>query len=796
MYELNGQFTSTDGHAYGITIHYEADGGPIPEHELRFPFEEPLILEWEEVEPGKAIQHTSATLTLLSPGDRTYEKLYTDRADGNYLIVYRDGAEYWTGYLDSEQYEEPYATRSDYPVTLTFSTFGHLSRSLFSSDPNGFITLGKILDESVGGGVEYLTSTKLPSGAELREIAVPAANFYDEDGKAATMEEAIEAFLAPLALRLTARQGRKIVYDTNHLAGVYYESLSDIPGINWASTDQMLSVGRIYNDITITHSPYPAGELIKPAQPYGLKTDPTLRNLNSLDPAAPPATPAQHYYTYHAATEFDRWEDPTDHGFSLWLTAKGSGATLHNSGSYTPQYYKIIPHASGSDSQGIALRYHAARRTPGTTAKYEERITPFLAQGQPDTYLRLGGTADPAGDPVVTFNDITLPPATGDIRLHITLPLLIDPRHNPFEQAKNLTDGADYGNQYNEWETNVNFLYLPIRLTFTPTGYPGHRYTWDNRGHLLINPAATKQPTTIAQTLGQWYPLHETKGEDAAHLYAHLAYYDPQDRKEKSGTLGYRDNRQAINPHTQPLAAEMEAATGQYLTLPPESEKGGTLSLQILTAPYILKDTVDNRPLPETAAQTPANIQTLWSHRRRWTLIQMPAINLTHTTAHNNGIDAQDIEYHATLNPAAREHLEIETTCGTPATPVPSSRGTYHEPAGDGTYQPLTALTRGLKPDRTPHTATAEELLISTLYTAHATRRLRLTGTIFTHRPPADTPTGRECADLLIHADPSTPHQPPRFTRLLLAASVEDPAAGTAEATFTEISPDQYLPAQ
>ena len=58
--------------------------------------------------------------------------------------VYRNGERYWTGILDTEQYEEPYSTLSGYEVSLTFSDFAALDRVKWNA-PTGYLSLRKII---------------------------------------------------------------------------------------------------------------------------------------------------------------------------------------------------------------------------------------------------------------------------------------------------------------------------------------------------------------------------------------------------------------------------------------------------------------------------------------------------------------------------------------------------------------------------------------------------------------------------------------------------------------------------
>ena len=112
--------------------------------ELRFPYEEPLTIEYAETSKEDVICGATATLSIISPGDRTYEDLYTVTAGDIVMNVYCNNALYWSGTLDPEFYEEPYADFDHYVVSLTFSDFGILDR--FKYDLSGLLSIKTILD--------------------------------------------------------------------------------------------------------------------------------------------------------------------------------------------------------------------------------------------------------------------------------------------------------------------------------------------------------------------------------------------------------------------------------------------------------------------------------------------------------------------------------------------------------------------------------------------------------------------------------------------------------------------------
>ena len=74
----------------------------------------PLSIEWAETDKLEPVQSSSAKLQLYSDSDRQFVDLYTVKAGSVRLDVYREGDLYWSGTLDPELYEEPFAYKTDY----------------------------------------------------------------------------------------------------------------------------------------------------------------------------------------------------------------------------------------------------------------------------------------------------------------------------------------------------------------------------------------------------------------------------------------------------------------------------------------------------------------------------------------------------------------------------------------------------------------------------------------------------------------------------------------------------------
>ena len=138
-----GIFYSTNNVKWEVQIWQEAAAAFANIGLLRFPYDEPLTIEWGATSKEDVVCGSMATLTILSPGDRTYEDLYSIATGSIRLDIYRNDAIYWSGTLDPEFYEEPYAEYDEYEVSLTFSDFGVIDR--YKYDLSGLQTLEDIL---------------------------------------------------------------------------------------------------------------------------------------------------------------------------------------------------------------------------------------------------------------------------------------------------------------------------------------------------------------------------------------------------------------------------------------------------------------------------------------------------------------------------------------------------------------------------------------------------------------------------------------------------------------------------
>ena len=103
MYErYSGSFLSVSGVEWKAMILQEADSEFAPVGGLTFVSGSEIEIEWPHKDKEEVVCGSTATVTLLSPGDRTYADLYTIAPGKIKLEVYRDGSLYWAGLLDPE----------------------------------------------------------------------------------------------------------------------------------------------------------------------------------------------------------------------------------------------------------------------------------------------------------------------------------------------------------------------------------------------------------------------------------------------------------------------------------------------------------------------------------------------------------------------------------------------------------------------------------------------------------------------------------------------------------------------
>ena len=357
-----------------------------------------------------------------------------------------------------------------------------------------------------------------------------------------------------------------------------------------------------------------------------------------------------------------------------------------------------------------------------------------------------------------------------DLLLRVGLNALIDCRFNPFEQAAVLVkgikpgwftpgvEGVEQDQWQNAWKSSGTFVYIPVTIKFKPDG-SNAVYVWDNRDVVARN-VDSNPVTTLSQTYGSW-KVYRPNDDENPPIWGYLCWYNPDDRLNDCGVLGWKKNHPALNPHNKNVTTILrKAEDGQYIPYP-ATTGGGKLWLEVRGQGWIISD--DGTTLPP---DTVLNPNDLWN-KTWWALFQLPEFEIMNRQQFDAAINTDDVEYQAEINAAAKESITLDTICGTHKDGVPTARGAYFLASNGKQLKQLTRAGR---------TTQAEELLIGTLYSQYAQRRTVLSG-------EADLPTGGLKAFTEQNQDGK---------RFLMQGEVLDAITDTSDVTLVELRPDEY----
>lgn len=703
---------STEGHVIRAEILQESPEAFEPVELDIGTGRSPLVIKWSETNKMSPIQGSTATLIVNAASDRQLLHLASVVAAGEVrLDVYRDNVLWWSGTLDSEPYEEPYTDGFNYDVTLTFSDFGVLNRIKWSrTGREAFATILAACISSAGLNygrmvqhISTLQGDTLSDGhpIDFSHLIVNNDNFYDEEGEAMSCFEVLKGILQPFALRIIQRSGKIYLYDLN---AAYALTSTDV---EWKGNDAAISHDEVFNNATVTFSPYGDdavldGEIVV-----------TEKNGNG--------TTINTSYDYH--------DDEVLDGFIIRHDASISaeGATLENGA----MFFDIEAGYSGDDAAGIlwGYRYGDAALSGGTCRLRGNRATSCFNNGT-ETNNFVGRRI--ATFPLRYLNYVS--PVNGaryKLKLRINLELLFDVRYNPFEEAGDFNEKANF----KKMTEKCGFVWVPVmvRLYDAPGGTC--LYHLENAGLALGT-----------QKYSARYGTRWVSGAGSPGCFF-LAYYDHEDRKGKTGVGGWAKNRRCIGYYTDELPsswATMEA--GEYVDLP---NAGGYIEMSIYSGFHVRNRDIVTSIFDENII--------------RWVAYKNAAITLVK----KNGleIDIDDQEDIAYINADAQEKYSVDTIIGTldPKVPTATGKGLVFY---DSTL--CERFRRAGVRDR------LEKLLLGTVYSQYAERKLKLSGTV-------NLLAGFVLSD--------TPRIDGQF---LLVADTQDMCDDTSNMVMTEFGPDEY----
>lgn len=733
-----GEFLSRKGVVWRVEILQDNYSGNVGQ--LTFEADEALVINWKHTDKEEVICGSEATLKIESPGDRTYEDLYTIEVGKIRMDVYRENSLYWSGTLDPEFYEEPYEKARYYVVTLTFSDFGILDRLKYNL--SGMQTLEAILLDAIDRSkvcasllansycTTYFAGTD--TKATLSALSMRSENFYDEDAEPSTLKEVVTGILQPLAMKMIQRNGHIYIFDLN---GLY--TLAQSRAITWDGDSQTMGVDKVANNVKVNFSPYSSSELLSGKLEY--------KDTYSVDMINLVADPGASYYSYYP----DYSEDHRQGGnwdynlinFTIFISTLGAGLHYLNP---MARYCHILPLVGGpSETTAIAWAFHSGGHG-GLDTGWPKRI--------------LNDVRMEAARQIMQTHRVFLPKLTTEdaksYYVRLSLEMLLDARYNPFTEGN---DGNEGGN-YEGMKGRTGYAFVPVAVNI-----------YDSAGNAVChyeNSTIAKGATKghLGYCKGSWVSGAGGFGT------AYLEYYDPKDLWESAGILGWKTNRQCIGrPGRGSIEVQIydsfkQMADGQYMPYPPE---GGYIEVTVYEG-------VQCFDMDETVLgiQTPWNSPRYWINDNRynqcrWLLYKAPKIELVKNNLIFDAAELDDVEYSGYINKHAKEEISIDTVCGTANTTCPTAKGIYCRASDSLQIQQL---------KRAGVTDHPEKLLIGTLYSQYATRHTTLEG-------EAVIDPGGLCKY-------TEQNQPGKV--FMMSEEQQDVITDTTQAVYTELSPDEY----
>lgn len=667
----SGEFLSVAGVTWRCDILRESDTEFAETGDLKIVDVE---IEWEKKDKEEPVCGSVATVTVLSPGDRTYAGLYSIAPGEILLEVYRENSLYWCGCLDPEFYEEPYAYGSAYTVSLTFSDFGILDRLKYKR--TDLTTVRTVVEESltraglplavdydkISSYVEGLAATPL-----LDAIAVRSENWTDESGETSSLKEVIGEMLRPLALKMVQKAGKIYIYDINGLYNSYGSE-----EIEWASADQKLGTDKVANNVTVTFSPYAGGELVDTETGVDLSGD-TADKVNT-------DTADFDWFTFYKDLS-SGVADNSNLSFTIFFHPKTSGKMIELGGDAA--YFHILPLLDGEECEGVREWFvSGSDKITGGTSRTGFPAAKFAA-----------------GETVFSTKAFYLPDmsqTSGDKPLlKITLEMLMDGRYNPFE-SEDVMDGMD---EMVEFE-KILYAKIPVKIVlYSERGVALYHYTNASVVETAITDAG------INATLGEW-----VTGNDTDNGTMLMYYSDSFAAGEAVG--GWKANRQAVGYGSTLLPSFLNLDDGQFIPYPPA---GGYLQISVMGGRKVAVKASGSTYVGGVAELPAANADE-WT---RWVLYKIPSVELVNNDITHGEVSSDDVVYSGVLNENAKDPLAIDTVCGTMPSVNPSARGLLYRSDG--------SLVENMV--RAGRTARPEQLLIGTMYSQYAGRMTVLTGT-------------------------------------------------------------------
>lgn len=657
----------------------------------------PVEIEWSEVDKLAPVQGSSATLRLVSMSDRQFFDMYSIDYGSIELQVYRQDDKgamylYWSGTLDPELFEEPYAYADRYITELSFVDFAPLE--YINWDGEGMMTIRSIIEKCVEAAkfthanpfVE-LVATTTDKGESALECEILAENFYADDGEPMTLREVLEEVLRPFALRLLQKNGQIVLFDLQSLYAQKTEQVS------WMGTDATIEADRVYNNVAVRLSPYHNETILE----GDIDPDEVLKEGEE-------GVISDNVYGYS-----DGWfgygslVQGTVYSHVAWRGHMKKGPIEYGNlkikdGAWM---FRVEPVYSGNKEAMVLWSF--SQSFPDSSPNYSPTNAPFCALGT--DYNKEYSLNNPV-IPIIETTPVYVSKDSTNALILVQLEAMYDARYdwfNPADAYKIPLFNLDYSGQEAAIKS-IPICFIPVVITLRDADGK-LKYVYSNNN---LRVGSSLQGTES----GYW-----SKIEGVTNAYAvpsWFAYY-PDTFFTTTGVMsnGWQTNKRVLDSKWNkiPLAYTTKNE-GEYIPIPPES---GYLVVEVC-AGHLFQRWGNNRFTSVDKALP--NTDPVYTERARTVAYKSITIKLVDEFGLGE-LAEKDIEDVAWLNKSARESLELSTIVGTPDEKMPAARGALRAPNGEQ----VMSLNRG------EHSGRVERLLIGTAYSQYAERKNVLSGT-------------------------------------------------------------------
>lgn len=471
------------------------------------------------------IHATSLDFSLISMENFQFHSLFSSGIFKHKVLLYKTGVLIFSGFIDSETYEEPYEQYDRYTVDVSCGNIKILNRIDYNSA--GFATIGEIINDifnQVGiFSTTWMVNKKMVSPSnttyDLIDVVVNKERFYSDDDKI-TYYEVLEEVLKTFNLKVFIVNNYAYILDLRAYSSLTKYDLEEV-GIN----SGVLGVADIYKSLQITFNPDANKELFD----------------GSIDKSEISGKA-------YSSTTIKVDKVSTDDGY---LTRNYGQIQLKNylfpAGSTSYCVARNLPRFSGNDD--IFISYLGGYgHSVNNTGSHSIGSTPVQLFSSTPFYTGISQSED--------------------WRLRISLEMMISPKYNPFEEAsKNnryIIDeevpNAKDNSANNAFNYYCNIIYVACNLVIT--GDDGFTYYYDNTN--------VRTNHSLRQS-GIWVKATGSV-PDGKFL---LTYY-----KSREGDTPFSDQSWGINSQTigntvgrdkLPLRVERMKDKGTLVELPPVS---------------------------------------------------------------------------------------------------------------------------------------------------------------------------------------------------------------------------------